>query len=204
MAVFAGRHYRLEGNANYYEPLNLYCTTGCRARGTQITPHTEYDKISESYFNENEALLSDRTCPMREWLAKNVCAVLRSAGVLHLTSGLNHNTPVSADTIEKAVAIGRYFRNHARYAYSVMDGDDTVKKAEYVLAKLRCYQSQVVKRREVFRDCRGKYFKAVDDLKPTLNLPEEYGYLRQQSIHVDGTNRPSEIIPYQSIYQSVR
>ena len=94
----------------------------------------------------------------------------------------------------KAVAIGQYFRNHARYAYSVMDVDDTVKKTEYVLAKLRCYQSQVVKRREVFRDCRGKYFKAVDDLKPTLNLLEEYGYLRQQSIPVDGTNRPSEII----------
>ncbi len=154
----------------------------------------EAQSVIESYFNENEALLSDRTCPMREWLAKNVGAVLRIAGVLHLASGLDHNTLVSADTITKAVAIGRYFRNHARYAYSVMDGDDTVKKAEYVLAKLRCYKSQLVKRREVFRDCRGKYFKAVDDLKPTLNLLEEYGYLRQQSIPVDGTNRPSEII----------
>ncbi len=131
---------------------------------------------------------------MREWLAKNVGAVLRIAGVLHLASGLDHNTLVSEDTMTKAVAIGRYFRNHARYAYSVMDGDDTVKKAEYVLAKLRCYQSRLVKRREVFRDCRGKYFKTVDDLKPTLNLLEEYGYLHQQSIPVDGTNRPSEII----------
>lgn len=154
----------------------------------------EAQAVIERYFNENEALLSDRTCPMREWLAKNVGAVLRIAGVLHLASGLDHNTLVSPDTMTKAVAIGQYFRNHARYAYSVMDVDDTVKKTEYVLAKLRCYQSQVVKRREVFRDCRGKYFKAVDDLKPTLNLLEEYGYLRQQSIPVDGTNRPSEII----------
>lgn len=154
----------------------------------------EAQSVIESYFNENEALLSDLTCPMREWLAKNVGAVLRIAGVLHLASGLDQNTLVSPDTMTKAVAIGRYFRNHARYAYSVMDMDDTVKKAEYVMAKLRCYQSPVVKRREVFRDCRGTYFKAVDDLKPILNLLEEYGYLRQQSISVEGTNRPSEII----------
>lgn len=154
----------------------------------------EAQAVIESYFNENEALLSDRTCPMREWLAKNVGAVLRIAGVLHLASGLDHNTLVSQDTMTKAVAIGRYFRNHARYAYSIMDAGDTVKKAEYVLGKLRSYQSPVVKRREVFRDCRGTYFKAVADLKPILDLLEEYGYLRQQSISVEGTNRPSEII----------
>lgn len=154
----------------------------------------EAQSVIESYFNENKALLSDRTCPMREWLAKNVGAVLRIAGVLHFASGLDHNTFVSSDTMTKAVAIGRYFRNHARYAYSVMGVDDTVKKAEYVLGKLRCYQSPVVKRREVFRDCRGTYFKAVADLKPILDLLEEYGYLRQQSISVEGTNRPSEII----------
>lgn len=154
----------------------------------------EAQAVIESYFNENEALLSDRTCPMREWLAKNVGAVLRISGVLHLASGLDHNTLVSSDTMIKAVAIGRYFRNHARYAYSVMGVDDTVKKAEYVLGKLRSYQSPVVKRREVFRDCRGTHFKAVADLKPILDLLEEYGYLRQQSISVEGTNRPSEII----------
>ena len=131
---------------------------------------------------------------MREWLAKNVGAVLRIAGILHLASGFDHNTLVSEDTMIKAVAIGKYFRNHARYAYSVMDGDDTVKKAEYVLSKLRCCQNATVKLREIFRDCRGKYFKTVDDLKPTLNFLEEYGYLRQQSIPVNGTNRPSEII----------
>ncbi len=154
----------------------------------------EAQSVIEGYFNENEALLSDRTCPMREWLAKNVGAVLRIAGVLHLASGLDHNTLVSPDIMTKAVAIGQYFRNHARYAYSVMGVDDTVKKAEYVLGKLRRYQSLVVKRREVFRDCRGTYFKAVGDLKPILDLLEEYGYLRQQSISVEGTNRPSEII----------
>ena len=154
----------------------------------------EAQSVIESYFNENEVLLSDRTCPMREWLAKNVGAVLRIAGILHLASGFDHNTLVSEDTMTKSIAIGRYFRNHARYAYSVMDGDDTVKKAEYVLAKLKCYQSSMVKRREVFRDCRGKYFKTIDNLKPILNLLEEYGYLHQQSISVDGTNRPSEII----------
>ena len=38
------------------------------------------------------------------------------------------------------------------------------------------------------------YFKNVADLKPILDFLEEYGYIRQQSIPVVGTNRPSEII----------
>jgi hypothetical protein len=154
----------------------------------------EAQSVIETYFNENEVLLSDRECPMREWLAKNVGAVLRIAGILHLASGFDHNTPVSFDTMTKAAVVGRYFCEHAKHAYSVMDADDTLKKLEYVLGKLRRYQNPVVKRREVFRDCRGTYFKSVADLKPILDILEEYGYLRQQSISVDRTNRPSEII----------
>jgi hypothetical protein len=96
--------------------------------------------------------------------------------------------------MKKAAAIGRYFCEHARYAYSMTDADKTIKKMEYVLGKLRRYQNPVVKRREVFRDCRGTYFKSVADLKPILDILEEYGYLHQQSISVDRTNRPSEII----------
>jgi hypothetical protein len=154
----------------------------------------EAQGVIESYFNENEVLLSDRECPMREWLAKNVGAVLRIAGILHLASGYDHNTLVSSDTMSKAASIGRYFCEHARHAYSIMDADDTLKKLEYVLQKLRCYQNTVVKRREVFRDCRGTYFKSVADLKPILDILEEYGYIRQQSISIDRTNRSSEVI----------
>jgi hypothetical protein len=154
----------------------------------------EAQSVIETYFNENEILLSDKDCSMREWLAKNVGAVLRIAGILHLASGFDHNTLVSFDTMKKAAAIGRYFCEHARYAYSMTDADKTIKKMEYVLGKLRHYQNPVVKRREVFRDCRGTYFKSVADLKPILDILEEYGYLHQQSISVDRTNRPSEII----------
>lgn len=150
--------------------------------------------VIETYFNENEILLSDRTCSMREWLAKNVGQVLRIAGILHLASELDQHTLVSADTMQKAVAIGRYFRSHAKYAYTAMGADDTTKKAEFVINKLRSYQNPVVKRRDVFRDCRGTYFKNVEELKPVLNILEEYGYIRQQSVPIDGTNRPSEII----------
>ena len=154
----------------------------------------EAQNVIEAYFNENERLLLEPVCPMREWLAKNVGAVLRIAGILHLASNLDHNALVSAQIMEKAIAIGRYFRSHARYAYSVMGADETLKKAEYVLGKLQTYQEPYVKRRDVFRDCRGTYFKNVADLKPILDFLEEYGYIRQQSIPVVGTNRPSEII----------
>jgi hypothetical protein len=154
----------------------------------------EAQAVIESYFNENEVMLSDRSCPMREWLAKNVGAVLRIAGILHLASGSDESTLISCETMSKAAAIGRYFCEHARHAYSISEEDDTIKKCEHVLDKLKQYQSSAVKRREVFRDSRGTYFKTVADIKPILDILEEYGYIRQETICVDRTNRPSEII----------
>ena len=62
----------------------------------------------------------------------------------------------------------------------VMGADETIKKAEYVLNKLKTYYEPYVKRRDVFRDCRGTYFKNVADLKPILDFLEEYGYIRKQ------------------------
>jgi len=154
----------------------------------------EAQKVIENYFMENERLLADRTNPMKEWLAKNVGAVLRIAGILHLADGRGQDDALTGATMENAAMIGRYFYAHARYAYDVMDTDDSVRMAGLVLEKLRQNGKPQITRRELFRSCRGSYFKQVAEIKPILDMLEEYGYIRQESVAKAGTNRPSEVI----------
>lgn len=150
--------------------------------------------IIENYFMENEKLLADRSNSMREWLAKNVGAVLRIAGILHLADGKKSKELLSGKTMQNATKIGKYFYSHAKYAYDVMDSGNTLKKAEYVLSKLKQSDKTQITRRELFRSCRGSYFKQVAEIKPILDMVEEYGYIRQETVAKTGTNRPSEMI----------
>lgn len=150
--------------------------------------------IIENYFMENEKLLADRANSMKEWLAKNVGAVLRIAGILHLADGKESKELLSGETMQNATEIGRYFYAHAKYAYDVMDSGNALKMAEYVLSKLRQSGKSQTTRRELFRACRGSYFKQVAEIKPILDMIEEYGYIRQETVSKAGTNRPSEVI----------
>ncbi len=150
--------------------------------------------IIENYFMENEKLLADRSNPMKEWLAKNVGAVLRVAGILHLADRKESEELLSGDTMRSAAEIGKYFYAHAKYAYDVMDSGNTLKMAEYVLSKLEQSGKSQTTRRELFRTCRGSYFKQVAEIKPILDMLEEYGYIRQEAVAKAGTNRPSEVI----------
>ena len=54
----------------------------------------------------------------------------------------------------------------------------TLRKANFVLAKLKKNRVQEIKRSELLRMCRGKFFKKVEDILPTLELLEEHNYLR--------------------------
>ena len=148
----------------------------------------------ESYFMENEKLLADRSNVMKEWLAKNVGAVLRIAGILHLAGGKDDRELLSGETMRGAAEIGKYFYAHAKYAYEVMDNGNTLKMAELVLSKLKQTGKSQTTRRELFRACRGSYFKQVADIKPILDMLEEYGYIRQETVARAGTNRASEVI----------
>lgn len=165
------------------------------SKETQIIRLSEEARdIIERYFMENEKLLMDRANTMKEWLAKNVGAVLRIAGILHLAADRRGDELLSGTTMKNAVEIGRYFYAHAKYAYDVMDSGNTLKMAEFVLSKLRqCGKSQLT-RRDLFRACRGSYFKQVAEIKPILDMLEEYGYIRQEAIAKAGTNRPSEVV----------
>lgn len=60
--------------------------------------------------------------------------------------------------------------------------------------KIKQQNLMKMKRSALFQICRGKFFKKTEDIFPTLDLLEQYGYLRQESQMYKGKGRPSDVI----------
>jgi hypothetical protein len=135
------------------------------------------DVISD-YFREHERFLAGEGQAISDWASKYIGAILRIAGLLHMADALPDDRVIHSQTMCRAIRIGSYFLAHSTYAYSMMGTDLAIKKAMFVLAKLKKNQVTELKRSELLRMCRGKFFKKVEDLIPTLELLDSHNYVR--------------------------
>ncbi len=102
-----------------------------------LTP--EARKLLAGYQEEIEPRLraaSGDLADLRDWASKLAGAAVRIAGLLHLAPHLEdgYQRPVSADTMERAVELGRYFTEHARAAFRQMGMDPLIADAQVLLA----------------------------------------------------------------------
>ena len=72
-------------------------------------------------------------------------------------------------------AIGRYFTEHSRAAYSLMGADDLVKQSQYALDGIVKNGLLEFTRRDIMRICRS--FKTADTVQPVLNHLADLGYI---------------------------
>ena len=149
-----------------------------------------------SYFSIHEQFLAEEGQEIADWASKYIGAILRIAGLLHAADMDDGALEIQAETVRRAIAIGEYFLAHSRYAYSVMGVDETIRKARVVVSKLQAEKASTWKRNELFKLCRGKFFKKVEDILPTLELLESYGYLRQVEPELRGSpgRRPDVVV----------
>lgn len=134
--------------------------------------------IVSAFFREHERYLVGEGQEIIDWASKFVGTVLRIAGLIHVAVFDDKRLDIQDTTIEKAIKIGQYFLAHARYAYSMMVTDISIKKARFVFAKLVMNGTNEIKRSELFQICRGKFFKKTEELFSTLELLESRGYIR--------------------------
>lgn len=132
----------------------------------------------EQYFLKHERFLAGDGQDMIEWASKYIGAVLRIAGLIHVTDA-HQDDEVQLETLRRAIAIGEYFLEQSRYAFSLMGVDEAVRKAKFVVNRIRQEKIVQIKRCELFRLCRSKYFKKVEDILQTLELLENNGFIRQ-------------------------
>ncbi len=148
-----------------------------------ITLSTKADELLESFSNEVESKLKNEYSDIGDWAGKLVGTVLRIAGILYRASTIRDDflkddeEPLVVDesTMKNAIAIGRYFTEHAISAFSTMCVDTITNQSKRVLTAIKKDNLSEFTRRDIMRKCR--FLKTAEDVQTVLNHLCEYGYI---------------------------
>lgn len=153
----------------------------------------EADKLNAEFASYMEQLLIGDLESIQSFAGKFHGAVLRIAGLLHITKKyvFGETELLSSETMQEAICIGNYFLEHAKAAFQLMGADESTSDAKYVLKQIekRATEPELTKN-EIYRSCRGR-FKKADDILPALDILAEYGYIRTSPNEYNSVGRPS-------------
>lgn len=171
----------LDNKFNYYNEKELYLHFDSKA----------YCEFVDYYNHHIEPKLLTDMAFCKDWGGKYHGLILRLCGIIHcvkcvLTGVAPAEKPVDMDTFCNAVEIGEYFREQAIYAYSLGDTDLATIKAERVLNKIRSKHITSIRQNDLHHLCRCTLFKNAQVFNETVDMLEEYGYLRRSTSK--GTN----------------
>jgi hypothetical protein len=119
---------------------------------------------------------------MTDWGGKLVGAVARIAGVLHSAEHAAAEpwaTAITAECMERAIALGHWAIPHARAAFAEMGADPEVEDARHILAWIERHGAPEFTKRDCFEGVKSR-FRQVAAMEPALRLLVEHHYLREQ------------------------
>ncbi len=143
-----------------------------------------YQEFVDYYNGHIEPKLLTDMAFCKDWGGKYHGLILRLCGIIHCVEcALNDGNPVeirvNLDTFCNSIEIAEYYRNQAIYAYSLGDVDIATVKAERVLNKIRSKCIQQIRQNDLHHLCRCTLFKNAQDFCETIDMLEEYKYLRR-------------------------
>jgi hypothetical protein len=156
------------------------------------------DKLLEDFACDVESKMKTEYADIPDWAGKLVGAVLRISGLLCRASNatcvdfldISDSMVVSREEMAGAIAIGRYFTEHSRAAYSLMGADDLVKQSQYTLDAIVKNGLLEFTRRDIMRICRS--FKTADAVQPVLSHLADLGYVAlKETEQTFGKGRPA-------------
>ena len=152
---------------------------------------SEADECAKQYFEALEARLVGDLSSIDDWGGKHFGNMLRIAGLIHCAKPPTAPSAylISRDTIEQAIKISRYFLEHAKFAYSQLGADKTLRGARMVLKRLEEQDKRELTKYQILRLCRSEFSK-VDDVVPVIELLIEYGYLKERTYSAPTGGRP--------------
>jgi len=119
-----------------------------------------------------------------DWALKLAGAIVRIASILWL---INNSKQISsgpdricADSMQRAIEIGRYLIQHALAAFAKMGADEQVEKAKWLLRWIQREHLVSFSRRDAHQAHKG-LFRRVDEIDPILHLLESHNYIRPRS-----------------------
>ena len=116
---------------------------------------------------------------LADWGSKYVGAVIRIAGILHMTGYLRDRFghQIEAETIKSAHLLGEYYKACAINVFTEMGTDQTVADAIYLLGRIRHLNQEEVSERELFSAASRGRFPTMGALGPALDRLIDHGYL---------------------------
>jgi replicative DNA helicase len=146
-----------------------------------LTP--EARKLLREYQEEIEPRLRAYTgdlADLRDWASKLCGATVRISGLLHLAANIRtgYANPVSGDTMQNAIELGRYFTAHASAAFGEMVTDPLVNDAHAITEWCKRNGVSEFSKRDLYRGVQSARFQKSADLDAPLALLAEHGYLR--------------------------
>lgn len=123
------------------------------------------------------------------WGSKLAGATARFAAVIHLAEGNGHSA-VGSWTVARAVELARYYAEHAKAAFALMQIADPFVDEKKVLQFIKRRGDDVVSARDVFEMAKGT-FKKMDVLQPVLDSLAELGWLTSVLMPTTRGRRPS-------------
>ena len=181
----------LENKFTYHDDKELYLHFDGKAYGYFV-----------DYYNDCiEPMLVKEMAFCRDWGGKYHGLILRLCGIIHcIKCALNGSDPVKTrvdtGTLCNAIEIGDYFREQAIYAYSLGDIDFGTIKAERVLNKIRSRCIKDIRQNDLYKLCRCTQFKNAADFGETMDMLEEYNYIRREKVPGTNGNNKSGIMVY--------
>tara|TARA_R110000868_G_scaffold76341_1_gene219607 strand:- start:1372 stop:2868 length:1497 start_codon:yes stop_codon:yes gene_type:complete len=114
---------------------------------------------------------------MAEWVSKCDSTVIRIAGMLHIADLKDDATPIDAETVAKAIAMGDYFTSHASSAFDLMGVDEVAAGARILLDWIERNGADTVTVTDIHRGHRRR-FPRVADIVEAVEMLVERGWLR--------------------------
>jgi replicative DNA helicase len=114
---------------------------------------------------------------MAEWVSKCDSSTVRLAAMLHVADLNDDNTPVSVETMRRAMLVGDYWTSHATAAFDLMGVDELSIGARILLEWTAVNGADEVSVSELHRSHRRR-FPRVADIVETVELLVERGWLR--------------------------
>lgn len=147
----------------------------------QLTPDAQKAYLEFAAWLEPQLAETAELGCIADWGAKLAGAVVRIAGILHMAENVAEQAPwakpLQAETMNKAVQIGKYLIPHARAAFTFMGADPVVADAKFVLSWISRKGHTSFTERDAFEATKGRFHK-VDALRPVLMVLVNQGYIR--------------------------
>ncbi len=120
-----------------------------------------------------------------DWGGKMHGLLLRIIGLLHgVKCALDGKNPedvrVTEKTFTDAYAIALYYRDQTVHAYGLGDFDAGTLQAERIIAKIKSRGLTEIRQNDLYKLCRCKLFRNAAEFDESVNLLEEYGYVKRE------------------------